>query len=146
MDLLNVEYLLRVFLIFVRIGGLLVAAPFFNHPTIPIRLKVFIAIMLAYALVHQLSHMNDHEEIFRYAAGGFRDFTRIASSDPQMWHDIMCTNQTAIVEAIDLFQNNLTNLRQAIIDQDSERLLKIFNRAKMARDEFAAFIGHQKDS
>jgi prephenate dehydrogenase len=91
---------------------------------------------IAYSLVDTLANDSDNENIFRYAAGGFKDFTRIASSDPTMWHDIMCANSSEVLSAIDLFQNNLNQLRAAIEKKDSEKLLTIFNRAKTARDEF----------
>ena len=99
---------------------------------------------IAYSLVDTLANDSDNENIFRYAAGGFKDFTRIASSDPTMWHDIMCANSTEILSAIDLFQNNLNQLRAAIEKKDSEKLLMIFNRAKIARDEFSGVI--EKDN
>ncbi len=95
---------------------------------------------IAYSLVDTLANDSENENIFRYAAGGFRDFTRIASSDPKMWHDIMCANSDAILDAIDLFQNNLAQLREAIADKDSETLLAIFNRAKAARDHFSELV------
>jgi len=90
--------------------------------------------MLAYALVHQLSHMNDHEEIFRYAAGGFRDFTRIASSDPVMWRDVCLANGTALIELIAQYQQELDRIAAAISAADDELLLKLFGRAKSERD------------
>jgi 3-phosphoshikimate 1-carboxyvinyltransferase len=99
---------------------------------------------IAYSLVDTLANDSDNENIFRYAAGGFKDFTRIASSDPTMWHDIMCANSSEILSAIDLFQNNLNQLRAAIEKKDSEKLLMIFNRAKIARDEFSGVI--EKDN
>lgn len=95
---------------------------------------------IAYSLVDTLANDSENENIFRYAAGGFRDFTRIASSDPTMWHDIMCANREAVLEALDLFQNNLSQLRKAIDQKDSEKLLTIFSRAKIARDEFSSLI------
>lgn len=98
---------------------------------------------IAYSLVDTLANDAENENIFRYAAGGFRDFTRIASSDPKMWHDIMCANSEAILESIDLFQNNLANLREAIAVKDSEKLLEIFSRAKTARDHFSTLINQQ---
>ncbi|MEJ6070325.1 prephenate dehydrogenase/arogenate dehydrogenase family protein, partial [Psychrobacter sp. 16-Bac2893] len=55
--------------------------------------------LLAFNLVEQLASHDDNLDIFRYAAGGFRDFTRIAASDPKMWHDIFFANQNAIVSA-----------------------------------------------
>lgn len=93
--------------------------------------------MLAFALVDALATMDDKIEIFRYAAGGFRDFTRIASSDPQMWHDICVTNDKSIVAMLDLFMTDLERLRDAIKAGDSDYLLQVFTRAKKARDQFS---------
>jgi len=90
--------------------------------------------MLAYALVHQLSHLNDHDEIFRYAAGGFRDFTRIASSDPVMWRDVCLSNGAALGELIAQYQQELDQIAAAIRVQDADELLKLFSRAKSERD------------
>jgi prephenate dehydrogenase len=90
--------------------------------------------MLAYALVHHLSNLNDHEEIFRYAAGGFRDFTRIASSDPVMWRDVCIANGEALVELIEQYQLELNLVAQAIRTADAEELLRLFSRAKSQRD------------
>ena len=97
--------------------------------------------VIAYSLVDTLANDAENENIFRYAAGGFRDFTRIASSDPRMWHDIMQANRDEVVQAIDLFQQNLNQLRQAIENRDSDYLLKTFTRAKQARDQFVSPCG-----
>jgi prephenate dehydrogenase len=69
--------------------------------------------LLAFSLVDTLSHQGESAEIFRYAAGGFRDFTRIASSDPVMWRDIFLTNGVATVTVLDRFINDLTLVREA---------------------------------
>jgi len=90
--------------------------------------------MLAFALVHHLSNLNDHEEIFRYAAGGFRDFTRIASSDPVMWRDICIANSDALIDLIEQYQDELDRVKLAISDGDTEELLRLFSRAKSERD------------
>lgn len=90
--------------------------------------------VLAYNLVHTLATLEQKREIFRYSAGGFRDFTRIASSDPTMWRDICLANQPAILQMIDIFSQDLAKLRQAIADKDSKALMKIFADAKQARD------------
>ena len=90
--------------------------------------------MLAYALVHHLSNLNDHDEIFRYAAGGFRDFTRIASSDPVMWRDVCMANGDALGELIEQYQRELDRISVAIKDGDSDELLRLFGRAKSERD------------
>jgi prephenate dehydrogenase len=95
---------------------------------------------IAYSLVDTLANDSENENIFRYAAGGFRDFTRIASSDPRMWHDIMQANSVEVLKAIDLFQNNLSQLRQAIEAGDSDYLLHMFTRAKEARDHFTSLL------
>jgi prephenate dehydrogenase len=96
--------------------------------------------VLAYALVDALAKSPASEDIFRFAAGGFRDFTRIASSDPAMWRDIAIANRPALLDAIDMFSNQLAHLRQAVSDGDGEELYGTFTRAKTARDEFAAIL------
>ncbi|MCV6627642.1 MAG: bifunctional prephenate dehydrogenase/3-phosphoshikimate 1-carboxyvinyltransferase [Cellvibrionaceae bacterium] len=98
---------------------------------------------IAYSLVDTLAHDSENENIFRYAAGGFRDFTRIASSDPVMWHDIMRANKDSILSAIDLFSANLERLRNAIEKQDSDHLLGVFTRAKAARDHFTTLLAQR---
>ncbi len=90
--------------------------------------------MLAYAMVHHLSHLNEHEEIFRYAAGGFRDFTRIASSDPVMWRDVCLSNGDALLELIAQYQQELDRIATAIRDENADELLQLFGRAKSERD------------
>ncbi len=100
--------------------------------------------VLAYSLVDTLAHDAENENIFRYAAGGFRDFTRIASSDPVMWHDIMSANREEIVKSIDLFTANLGKLREMIADDRSDDTLELFKRAKLARDEFAELLDQKQ--
>ena len=92
--------------------------------------------MLAYALVDTLARMEDRQDIFDYAAGGFRDFTRIASSDPQMWHDITMANQAALVDVMKRFRADLDQLITAIENDDSQFVKETFERAKQARDAF----------
>ena len=81
--------------------------------------------LLAYNLVAQLSNHNDNMDIFRFAAGGFRDFTRIAASDPTMWHDIFYANKPALLSAVDEFTAQLGQLRTIIENNDSEQLLGV---------------------
>jgi len=92
--------------------------------------------MLAYALVDCLAGMQEREEIFKYAAGGFADFTRIASSSPEMWHDICFSNRDALLNALELFSGHIDQIKAAIENSDSEQLLAIFKRSKSARDKF----------
>ncbi len=94
--------------------------------------------MLAYALVDTLARMQEKAEIFRYAAGGFHDFTRIASSDPAIWRDICLANRAPLVAVLDRYQHDLTALRDAIAAADGERILHVFSRAKKARDQYSA--------
>ncbi|WP_444933743.1 bifunctional prephenate dehydrogenase/3-phosphoshikimate 1-carboxyvinyltransferase [Microbulbifer sp. JTAC008] len=99
--------------------------------------------VIAFSLVDTLAHDAENENIFRYAAGGFRDFTRIASSDPVMWRDIMLANRDAILKAIDLYSLNLSSLRDAIASGDSAALMGVFTRAKAARDHFTKMLAKQ---
>lgn len=92
--------------------------------------------MLAFTLVDTLARLEDHDDIFRYAAGGFRDFTRIASSNPQMWHDICLNNRDALLKMVNRFSEELANLSGAIERGDGEALLQTFERAKSARDSY----------
>ena len=79
--------------------------------------------------------LSEREAIFRYAAGGFRDFTRIASSDPTMWRDVCLSNRDSLLSMIDKFQINMASLRELIADADGNGLHNIFTRAKAARDQ-----------
>ena len=74
-------------------------------------------------------------DIVRYSAGGLRDFTRIAASDPIMWKDIFIDNSELIITAIDNFVKNLTEFKNAIKEKDSKKLLDIFEKSKEFRDE-----------
>lgn len=99
--------------------------------------------VIAYSLVDTLACDIGNPNIFRYAAGGFRDFTRIASSDPVMWHDIMRANRAAILRSMDLFIDNLSRLRQGIEQENSDLLLDVFSRAKVARDGFTELLAQR---
>ncbi len=92
--------------------------------------------LLAFSLVDTLAKEQDSTEIFRYAAGGFRDFTRIAASDPTMWHDVCLANKQQILDQVDNFTEGLAALRQAIVEGDSQSMLGVFTRAKSAREHF----------
>ncbi len=92
--------------------------------------------LLAYTLVDTLARMETHDDIFRFAAGGFRDFTRIAASDPVMWRDICLANRDAILAVLDHFSADLGQLRSAISADDGARILEVFTRAKRERDQF----------
>src|SRR5204862_7319114 len=95
--------------------------------------------LLAFALVDTLSQQGTREEIFRYAAGGFRDFTRIASSDPVMWRDIFVTNTDATIGILDQYMQDLQRLRNLLVQRDADELHKTFRRANVSRNVFLAF-------
>ncbi len=90
--------------------------------------------ILAFNLVGMLAERDDCDEVLRYAAGGFKDFSRIASSDAVMWRDICLSNKDAILTLLKEYQHGLKQLQQAIEDQDGETLKTVFERAKQARD------------
>lgn len=94
--------------------------------------------LLAYTLVDSLARMQKRREIFEYAAGGFADFTRIASSSPEMWTDIVCANEPALLAVLDEYMQDLQGLRSAISDKNRDEIGKRFQRAKDARDNFTA--------
>lgn len=92
--------------------------------------------MLAYSLVDTLVGMDESEEIFRFAAGGFRDFTRIASSDPVVWRDICVSNRTALLAVLERYLADLERLTKLVQQGDADALGDVFKRAKSARDRF----------
>ncbi len=100
--------------------------------------------VLAYALVDALAGDPAQRDIFRFAAGGFRDFTRIAASDPTMWRDIAIANRPALLAAIDQFSAHLEGLRTAIDRADGTSIMATFARAKEARDEFSELLRRQR--
>ena len=93
--------------------------------------------LLAYTLVDMLGCMKERAEIFHFTAGGLRDFARIASSDPQMWHDICFANRDALVEALERFSSVLGRLTDAVRHEDGEFVRSVFTRAKSIRDEYS---------
>jgi len=91
--------------------------------------------VVAYALVHAVGTADvEGENVLSYTAGGFRDFTRIASSDPVMWRDIALMNREALLASIDGFSASLAELRQRIDNSDSRGLAEFFTIAKQFRD------------
>ncbi|MDG6400154.1 bifunctional prephenate dehydrogenase/3-phosphoshikimate 1-carboxyvinyltransferase [Pseudomonas quasicaspiana] len=99
--------------------------------------------LLAFGLVDSLAKRNENLDIFRYAAGGFRDFTRIAGSDPVMWHDIFLANREAVLRTLDTFRTDLDALRDAMVAGDGHQLLGVFTRARMAREHFGKILAQR---
>ena len=92
--------------------------------------------VVAYALVDTLVGTSFVDEIFQFAAGGFRDLSRIASSDPTMWSDICIENQTAILEMIDAYTESLNKIRSMIQANNHSQLYETFARSKKTRDSY----------
>ena len=92
--------------------------------------------LLAFGLVDCLNNLEDVDEIFRFAAGGFRDFTRIASSDPIMWRDICLSNRDEVMVMMRRYSVEMEKMYKALEAGDGEKLREIFERAKQARDAF----------
>ncbi|MCU1716533.1 bifunctional prephenate dehydrogenase/3-phosphoshikimate 1-carboxyvinyltransferase [Pseudomonas sp. 5P_3.1_Bac2] len=99
--------------------------------------------LLAFTLVDSLAKRSENLEIFRYAAGGFRDFTRIAGSDPVMWHDIFLANREAVLRTLDVFRGDLDALRDAVDAGDGHQLLGVFTRARVAREHFGKILARR---
>ena len=89
--------------------------------------------LLAFALVHDLARRPDTERLFGFAAGGFRDFTRIAGSHPEMWRDICLANRDALLAELDAFEAELRDLRGALERGDGAGLEQAFTLARAAR-------------
>ncbi|MDA3902737.1 MAG: prephenate dehydrogenase/arogenate dehydrogenase family protein [Desulfuromusa sp.] len=91
--------------------------------------------MVAYSLVNAVGSYDHYEEnILEYSAGGFRDFTRIASSDPTMWRDIAETNREALLEMMEQFEGFFAELKADIAAGSGDKLLEFFQRSKQLRD------------
>lgn len=96
--------------------------------------------VLAFVLVHELAARPNAGQLFSFAAGGFRDFTRIASSHPEMWRDICIANRQALLSEITLFVDALQNVYQMLEIPDDKDLLQLFSLARRQRN---AWLGRQ---
>jgi prephenate dehydrogenase len=92
--------------------------------------------MLSFALVNDIAGRNNAAELFSYAASGFRDFTRIAGSSPEMWRDICMSNRDALLGEVDTYLQQLTTLREALANHDATALESAFTQASIARNEW----------
>lgn len=89
--------------------------------------------LLAFALVHELSRRDDAARLFGHAASGFRDFTRIASSQPEMWRDICLANSDSLLAELDGYLASLARIRAGLQAKDGEALARLFEAARVAR-------------
>ena len=94
--------------------------------------------LLAYALVHEFAQRDNAAQLFDFAAGGFRDFTRIASSHPEMWRDICLANRRALIHELDAYQAELMRVRVLLASADGPALEALFDRARTTRDTWLA--------
>lgn len=100
--------------------------------------RVFAAVshlphLLSFALVHDLAVREDAEVFFNFAASGFRDFTRIAGSHPEMWRDICLANRSALLDELHRYQAQLADLEKSLSTWDGQALENVFNVARNAR-------------
>jgi prephenate dehydrogenase len=93
--------------------------------------------LLAFALVDDIASRANAEQLFSFAASGFRDFTRIAGSSPEMWRDISLANKPALLSEISAFENELAQLKQLLKNNDATGLQALFERASVARNNWA---------
>jgi prephenate dehydrogenase len=94
--------------------------------------------VLSFALVSELAERGDAQQLFAFAAGGFRDFTRIAASSPEMWRDIALQNREALLAELDRFGVRLAVFRELIEKGDGPGLLRLMAEARSARSAWAA--------
>ncbi|MES2260745.1 MAG: prephenate dehydrogenase/arogenate dehydrogenase family protein [Pseudomonadota bacterium] len=107
--------------------------------------KVFAAVshlphLLAFALVDDIAHKPHAGLLFQYAASGFRDFTRIAGSSPEMWRDISLANQDALLTELDAYMAQLNGLRASLAAGDGAALQAVYGNAQQARQRWIETI------
>ena len=106
-----------------------------EHHDLVLAVTSHIPHLIAYTIVGTASDMEDvtRSEVIKYSAGGFRDFTRIAASDPVMWRDVFLSNRDAVLEMLGRFTEDLTALQRAIRSGDGETLHDLFSRTRAIR-------------
>ncbi len=94
--------------------------------------------LLAFALVDDIASRPNAAQLFSFAASGFRDFTRIAGSSPEMWRDISLANKTALLSELTAYQDELSQLKKLLTNKDGAGLQALFERASVARNAWAS--------
>jgi cyclohexadieny/prephenate dehydrogenase len=91
--------------------------------------------LIAYCIVGTVTHLEEHtnSEVIKFAAGGFRDFTRIAASDPVMWRDVFLNNRAAVLEMLGHFTEDLTALQRMVRFGQGDKLEDWFTRTRAIR-------------
>ena len=93
--------------------------------------------LLAFSLVDMIAQRSNANELLKYAASGFKDFTRIAASSPEMWKDIIFANKKFILEDIKYFENQMELINDAIKHEDEKKILALFKNASKTRNEWS---------
>lgn len=106
-----------------------------EHHDLVLAVTSHIPHLIAYTIVGTASDLEEvtRSEVIKYSAGGFRDFTRIAASDPVMWRDVFLNNKSAVLEMLGRFTEDLTALQRAIRSGDGETLHELFDRTRAIR-------------
>jgi cyclohexadieny/prephenate dehydrogenase len=126
-----------------------------EHHDLVLAITSHVPHLIAYNIVNTARHLEEVQqtEVIKYSAGGFRDFTRIAASDPVMWRDVFLNNREAVLEMLGRFSEDLTALQRAIRFGDGETLQRLFGEARAVRrgiieagqDTAAPDFGRSKD-
>jgi prephenate dehydrogenase len=93
--------------------------------------------LLAFSLVDMITQRTNASELLKFAASGFKDFTRIAASSPEMWKDVTLANKKFILEDIKHYENQIKLLKEAIEQEDTKKILAIFENASKTRNEWS---------
>ena len=111
-----------------------------EHHDLVLAVTSHIPHLIAYTIVGTASDLENvtRSEVIKYSAGGFRDFTRIAASDPTMWRDVFLHNRDAVLEMLDRFLTDLALMREAIRSRDGETMFDVFSRTRSIRRSIVA--------
>jgi cyclohexadieny/prephenate dehydrogenase len=106
-----------------------------DHHDLVLAITSHVPHLIAYNIVNTAAHLGrvTDSEVIKYSAGGFRDFTRIAASDPTMWRDVFLNNKEAVLEMLGRFSEDLADLQRAIRYGDGDHLFKLFSDARQIR-------------
>jgi len=106
-----------------------------DHHDMVLAITSHVPHLIAYNIVNTAAHLErvTASEVIKFSAGGFRDFTRIAASDPTMWRDVFLNNKAAVIEMLGRFTEDLTALQRAIRFDDGESLFRLFGEARQIR-------------
>jgi prephenate dehydrogenase len=92
--------------------------------------------LLSFALVHDLAQRDNREQLLSFAASGFRDFTRIAASSPEMWRDICLANRSALLDELGRYMSELKTIQEALAEADAVKLEAVFSLAREVRSNW----------